>query len=220
MLPASPYREEAFEIAAHFTAAGEISGDFYDWYRTRDGKVTLSLGDVMGKGVPASLMMATARAALRAVEGVEPLERGLSQAAAVMAAALEVNGAYVTVFHCTYEPSTGELAYVDAGHGHARILRGDSAHEALSARGAPIGMFPDTRYIVGSAKLEPGDTLVLFSDGLLYLRPDLAVKEVQLPNEARQARSAQEMVNVLAQGAGDSPLTDDVTVLALRRLPA
>ena len=220
MLPASPYREDGFEIAAHFTAAREISGDFYDWYRTRDGRLTVSLGDVMGKGVPASLMMATARAALRGVEGVEPLERGVAQAAAVMAAALEVNDAYVTLFHCTFDPRTGDLAYVDAGHGHARILRGEHAHEVLAERGAPIGMFPDTTYVAGSARLEPGDALIVFSDGLLHLHPDLAVKEVPLPNEARRAASAQQMVDVLAEGAGDSAPADDVTVLALKRLPA
>jgi DNA-binding NtrC family response regulator len=51
MLPSSPFREDGFEIAAHFTAAREISGDFYDWYRWADGRVTLTLGDVMGKGL-------------------------------------------------------------------------------------------------------------------------------------------------------------------------
>ncbi len=124
MLPPTPYKENGFEVAAHFTAAREISGDFYDWYRATDGRLTVTLGDVMGKGLPASLMMATARAALRGVAGVEPLEAGIKQAAAVMSAALEVNHAYVTVFHCTFDPRTGEVEYVDAGHGHARLLRG------------------------------------------------------------------------------------------------
>ena len=54
MLPRSPFQEDGFELAAHFTAAREISGDFYDWYRWSDGRVTLSLGDVMGKGMPAA----------------------------------------------------------------------------------------------------------------------------------------------------------------------
>src|SRR5439155_81106 len=79
---------------------------------------------VMGKGLAASLMMATARAALRGAAGVEPLEAGVKQAAGVMSAALEVNHAYVTVFHCTFDPDSGDVDYVDAGHGHARLLRG------------------------------------------------------------------------------------------------
>jgi serine phosphatase RsbU (regulator of sigma subunit) len=218
MLPASPFKEDGFEIAAHFTAAREISGDFYDWYRSTDGRVTFTLGDVMGKGLQASLMMATARAALRGVAGVEPLEAGIKQAAGVMNAALEVNHAYVTVFHCSFDPRSGELAYVDAGHGHARLLRGATSQELLPQRSAPIGIFPDTQFVGGRIALNPGDSLVVFSDGLLDLRPDLATKEVQLPYEARRAATAQEMVDILAQGAREKDLFDDVTVLALKRL--
>lgn len=218
MLPSSPFKEEGFEIAAHFTAAREISGDFYDWYRWTDGRITLTLGDVMGKGLTASLMMATARAALRGVAGVEPLEAGIKQAATVMTAALEVNHAYVTVFHCTYDPRSGSLEYVDAGHGHARLLRGATGQELLPQRSAPIGIFPDTKFASGSVVLNPGDSLVVFSDGLLDLRPDLATKDVQLPYEARRAPSAQEMVDILAHGAPDRELFDDVTVVALKRL--
>jgi phosphoserine phosphatase RsbU/P len=218
MLPPSPFREDGFEVAAHFTAAREMSGDFYDWYRGGDGLVTLSLGDVMGKGLIASLMMATARAALRGVAGVEPLDAGIKQAESVMSQALEVNDAYVTLFHCTFDPKTGDLVYVDAGHGHARLLRDGTAQELLLRRSAPIGMFPDTRYVSGRVTLNPGDSLVVFSDGLLDLRPDLATKEVQLPGDVRRAGSAQEMVEILARGARDRALADDVTVLALRRL--
>lgn len=218
MMPASPYRGDGFEIAAHFQAAREISGDFYDWYATRDGKVTLSLGDVMGKGLPASLMMATARAALRGVEGVEPLEAAVEQAAAVMSPALSVNDAYVTAFHCRFDPRSGEVEYVDAGHGHARVVRAGGGQELLSARSAPIGMFPDTRFAGGRVTLERGDTLVVFSDGLLEFRPDLGPRDVQLPYDASHAADARGMVDALARGAAGRELADDVTVLALRRI--
>lgn len=218
MLPPSPLKGEGFEVAAHFTASREISGDFYDWYRSPNGLLTLSLGDVMGKGLIASLMMATARAALRGVAGVEPLDEGVTQAASVMSTALEVNDAYVTLFHFTFDPKSGSVAYVDAGHGHARLLRGTNGQELLPQRSAPVGLLPGTRFVSGRAALEPGDALVVFSDGLLDLRPDLATKEVQLPGEVRRAGSAQEMVELMARGARGKELADDVTVLALRRL--
>jgi len=218
MLPASPLKEDGFEVAAHLTPAREISGDFYDWYRATNGRLAVTLGDVMGKGLPASLMMATARAALRGASEVEPLEAGIKQAAGVMSAALEVNHAYVTVFHCKFDPRTGSVEYVDAGHGHARLLRGATGQELLPQRSAPIGIFPDTQFLVGRATLEPGDSLVVFSDGLLDLRPDLATKDVQLPSDARRAATAQEMVDILAHGAREKELFDDVTVLALKRL--
>ena len=218
MLPPSPLKADGFEVAAHFTASREISGDFYDWYSNGNGTIALSLGDVMGKGLIASLMMATARAALRGVAGVEPLEEAVRQAASVMSTALEVNDAYVTLFHGTFDPGSGILAYVDAGHGHARVLRGASGQELLPRRSAPIGMLPGTKFVSGHAVLEPGDSLVVFSDGLLDLRPDLATREVQLPGDVRRAAGAQEMVEILARGARDRVLSDDVTVLALRRL--
>jgi serine phosphatase RsbU (regulator of sigma subunit) len=218
MLPLSPLNEDGFELAAHFVASKEISGDFYDWYRQDNGGLIVTLGDVMGKGLSAALMMATARAALRGSAGMQELDAGIRRAGDVMAAALEVNHAYVTVFHSVYEPQSGELRYVDAGHGHARLLRGVTGQELLPVRSAPIGIFPDSQYPVGTVTMNPGDTLVVFSDGLLDLRPDLATKDVQLPYEARRAGTAQQLVDILAQGSKSRELFDDVTVLALRRL--
>ena len=90
---------------------------------------------------------------------------------------------------------------------------------AIAAAGlARLGLSVSRRLVAGRVSLEPGDSLVVFSDGLLDLRPDLATKEVQLPYEARRAGTAQEMVDILAHGGRDKELFDDVTVLALRRL--
>lgn len=218
MLPASPLRAAGFEVAAHFTPAREISGDFYDWHQPEPRFLAVTLGDVMGKGLPAAIMMATVRAALRGSSRQEDMEEGLALAAKVMATALEVNHAFVTLFHAIYDSETGDLRYVDAGHGYARLLRGVTGQEVLSERSAPIGIFPDSKFAIGNEHLDPGDTLVVFSDGLIDLRPDLATKDVPLPYGARRAASAQELVDILAEGALGRELFDDVTVLALRRL--
>ncbi len=218
MLPASPFKLNGFEVAAHFAAAREISGDFYDWYQPDPRFLAVTLGDVMGKGLPAAIMMATVRAALRGSARLEDMEEGVNLAARVMATALEVNHAYVTLFHGLFDCSNGELHYIDAGHGYARLLRGATGQEPLLERSAPIGIFPDSRFAVGKVTLDPGDTLVVFSDGLIELRPDLATRDVQLPYDARRASSAQELVDILAQGTKGRDLADDVTVLALRRL--
>jgi serine phosphatase RsbU (regulator of sigma subunit) len=146
------------------------------------------------------------------------MEEGVNLAAKVMATALEVNHAYVTLFHAVYDCESGDLHYIDAGHGYARLLRGSTGQDLLTQRSAPIGIFPDSKFSVGSAHLDPGDTLVVFSDGLIDLRPDLATKDVQLPYDARRAPNTQELVDILAQGSRSRELADDVTVLALRRL--
>ena len=98
------------------------------------------------------------------------------------------------------------------------MLSGATAQEMLTERSAPIGIFPDSKFAVVSAHLNRGDTLVVFSDGLIDLRPDLATRDVPLPYEARHAADIQDLVDILAQGAEARELTDDVTVLALRRL--
>lgn len=218
MLPASPLKGEGFEVAAHFTPAREISGDFYDWHQPDSRFVAVTLGDVMGKGLPAAIMMATVRAALRGSARLEDMEQGVYLAAKVMATALEVNHAYVTLFHGIFDRTNGDLHYIDAGHGYTRLLRGSTGQEMLTQRSAPIGIFPDSKFLVGTAHLDPGDTLVVFSDGLIDLRPDLATKDVHLPYDARRAPNVQEMVDILAQGSRSRELADDVTVLALRRL--
>ena len=218
LLPGSPLIGEGFEIAAFFAPASEISGDFFDWYRPDSNRLALTLGDVMGKGLPAAILMATVRAALRSSSQFADVAEGVARASDIMAAALEVNQAYVTVFHGIFDTGTGDLHYIDAGHGHARLLRGTGGQELLAVRGAPIGLLPDTEFSAGKVMLEPGDTLVVFSDGLLDLRPDLATKDVQLPYDARRAPTAQAMVDVLAAGARGRALPDDITVLALRRV--
>ena len=218
LLPVSPLIGEGFEVAAHFAPAREISGDFYDWYRLADGRLAVTLGDVMGKGLPAAILMATVRAALRSASGqAASVEAGVEMAAGVMAAALEINQAYVTLFHGLFDLSSGELQYIDAGHGHARLVRAAGRQELLSHRGAPIGLLTENTLVPGRVTLNQGDTLVVFSDGLLDLRPDLATKEVPLPVDARRAASVQGMVDILASGSRDRDLPDDVTVLALRR---
>ncbi|TMD90358.1 MAG: fused response regulator/phosphatase [Chloroflexi bacterium] len=218
MLPVSPLRGQGFEVAAHFTPAREISGDFYDWHQPEPRLIAITLGDVMGKGLPAAIMMATVRAALRSSARLADMEEGVHLAAKVMATALEVNHAYVTLFHAVYDSETGDLNYIDAGHGWTRLLRGSAGQDMLTERSAPIGIFPDTKFTVGTAHLNPGDTLLVFSDGLLDLRPDLGTKDVPLPYDARRAPNVQELVDILAQGSRSRELMDDVTVLALRRL--
>ena len=219
LLPASPMIGEGFEAAAHFAPAREISGDFYDWYPLDQGRLAVTLGDVMGKGLPAAILMATVRAALRSASAqAASVEEGVKMAAGVMASALEINQAYVTLFHGLFDASTGELQYIDAGHGHARLVRGEGGQELLSQRGAPIGLLPENSFVPGKITLNRGDTLVVFSDGLLDLRPDLATKDVPLPVSARRAPHAQGMVDILAAGSRDRDLPDDVTVLALRRI--
>ena len=237
-VPALP----GFELAARCVPAREVGGDFYDWQELAPGLVTLTLGDVMGKGMAAALLMATVRAALRAIarQGVlaannpttavrEPdlaqsrsfvtlFHAQLVQAAAV---ALEPDltraGSFATLFQAQLTVADRRLAYVDAGHGCVFLRRADGRVEALRPRGLPLGVLAEATYQEGSVTLWPGDALVVYSDGLLDARPELGLTHVLLADQLAGAASAQAMVDRLVALPGLSgPPSDDLTVLVLR----
>src|SRR4029079_9131237 len=110
-----------------------------------------------GKGMPAALLMATVRAALRSVAGQHAPARALALAAAAIQADLEASGSFVTLFHAQLNASTGRLAFVDAGHGHVFLRRAEGLVTQLEPRGMPLGVLAEEAYQEGSAMLAPGD---------------------------------------------------------------
>src|SRR3712207_5257647 len=110
------------------------------------GFLTLTLGDVMGKGMPAALLMATARAALEAVARHSPPAAAIQTVSAALERDLERSGSFITLFHAEADVATRCLEYVDAGHGHAFLARADGSVEALGPRGLPLGVLPEHGY--------------------------------------------------------------------------
>ena len=216
LLPLTLPRLPGFDLAAHCLPAHEVGGDFYDWQEVAPGTVALTVGDVMGKGMPAALLMATVRAALRA--GTQPGRPAATVAAA--AAALrddfERSGRFVTLFRAVVTLPQRRLDYVDAGHGYALLRRRAGAVESLGPRNLPLGVEASVPPIPGALVLEPGDTLVIYSDGL-----PAAVAGTLDPSEiGRQLDgigSAQEGVErLLALRTVEGPQDDDLTVVVLR----
>jgi phosphoserine phosphatase RsbU/P len=206
-------------LAGHCIPARQVGGDFFDWYASA-GLIWLTVGDVMGKGMPAALEMATVRATLRAGTPNRSPAAALNLAQAVLGEELGHRDSYVTLLHAVYEPATGRLAYVDAGHGHALIRRADGRTERLGRRSFPLGMPFATDFEEGQAWLAAEDALILYSDGLVDAVPgfDVATAGDFLDG----ARSAGEMVERLLALAADSrspasvTLEDDLTVVVLR----
>jgi serine phosphatase RsbU (regulator of sigma subunit) len=206
------------DVAARCLPARQVGGDFFDWHEPAPGVLTLTLGDVMGKGLSAALLMATVRAALGTADGRGSPALTLDAVAAATHPVLERAGAFVTLFHARAEAATARVAYADAGHGHAFVRRAGGAVEGLPARGLPLGVLPGERYPAGALDLDPGDALVLYSDGLLDARPDLALGPVALAARLDGAASAAEIVDRLTALADTSQdLPDDLTVVVLRR---
>jgi phosphoserine phosphatase RsbU/P len=221
LLPRDAPSLSGFELAARCVPAREVGGDFYDWQLAEPGVLSFSLGDVMGKGMAAALLMTTVRAALRAV--IRQNMPGSTVAAAGAALLPDLNrvDSYVTLFHGRLDLATRRLRYVDAGHGHVFLHDAHRPATGLEPRGLPIGIsfgLPlEPNYSEGSLVFHPGDALVLYSDGVIDARTDVSFDRASLSAALRGLTSAQAMVDrlVALTRVGETPL-DDVTILVLR----
>ena len=217
LLPREAPALPGFELAACCVPAREVGGDFYDWQEVGPGVLSLSVGDVMGKGMAAALLMTTVRASLRGLAQLNLPAAALNLLRRALEADLERTGSFVTLFHARLESGARRLAYADAGHGHAFVLRADGTLELLPVRGMPVGFPARQEYQEGVIEFRPGDALVIYSDGLVEARPGEEVAPAALAERLRGASSAAEMVNRLAdQAALTGPPEDDLTVVVLR----
>lgn len=206
-----------FQLAARCHSANEVGGDFYDWYEPSPGLLTLSLGDVAGKGMPAALLMAMVRSVMRAVVRQSPPAEAMHYVTAALSDDLEHADQYVTLFLGQLEVATRELTYTDAGHGHSFVRRTDGRVDLLPERGLPLGIsFHQRSYQNGRLTLLPGDALVIYSDGLVDADPERDITPVSLARALDGATSAQQMVDrLMAVPALEGAPPDDLTVMVL-----
>jgi serine phosphatase RsbU (regulator of sigma subunit) len=219
LLPRVPPRIPGFDIAARCLPAREVGGDFYDWQSHPDGTVSLTLGDVMGKGMPAALLMATVRAALRTAAPDHSPAATLDTVKRALTSDLDGTGAFVTLFHAVLHPAQGELRFADAGHGLAVLLTAAGDVQPLGLTGLPMGIDDAATSSGGCVVPAPGDAIVICSDGIVESIPDLETALAPLKNTAaadrRSAGGILAQVFRVAQGQGTAG--DDRTALVIRR---
>src|SRR5436190_14740855 len=146
LLPPSHPRIPGFEVAAMCLPAREVGGDFYDWQQLPSGKLSLTVGDVMGKGISAALLMATTRAVLRALITENSPVDAVQRTARALDSDLTRSGAFVTLFHCQLDINSGKVRFVDAGHGYVVLRRADGSVEEMQPWGLPLGVDSTERY--------------------------------------------------------------------------
>ena len=173
LLPVEHPPLAGFEIGARCLPARAVGGDFYDWQQLPVGTLSLTVGDVMGKGMSAALLMATVRAVIRAMVSHHGPAAAVQHTATSLDGDLARSGSFVTLFHAQLNIVTGELRYVDAGHGQVFLRRANGTIESLLPWGLPLGVLTTEHYDEGSVTMDPGDLLVIYSDGLTEARPDL-----------------------------------------------
>ncbi len=216
LLPRQMPRLPGFTLAARCIPARQVGGDFYDWHSPGPGLLNLTFGDVMGKGMPAALLMTTVRAVMRSVGRQTPPLVNLRYALTALDSDLNHARAFVTMFHAQLDLVSRRLTFIDAGHGLVFVRRAGGEVETLSPRGVPLGVPSREPYAQGEVELHPGDALILFSDGLLDTWPALADNHLILAELLSDDVQAQAMVErILALPALVGSVIDDLTVVAL-----
>lgn len=223
LLPSPLADLPGYSIATLFEPAYAVGGDFWDHYRRTRG-LTITVADVMGKGLGASLLAANVRSALRAasrtsdrVVGDFDLRTEVASVAEQLSDDLARTGTFVTLFHANLEMASGRLVYVDAGHGIAGLVRAGGVEvEVFGSEDLPMGINDDADWSSREVTMQPGDMLVIASDGLLDLFGDTAVVSDAF-EFCRQYGSPTELCSAVEELGRGRLSSDDVTVIALRR---
>lgn len=203
-----------YTIAAALIPKGRMSGDYYD-LTVIDGRLRITVVDVMGKGLGPALVASGIRGSLR-TGPQRPLTDALTEVDCLLDDTVGELGLFATAAHADLDPVTGEIELVDAGHGLSFIVSPDGTWLQLRSTQLPLGMGEPEGRTSTFAELQPGDTFLCCSDGLLdVLDPDDPFSQVERAiNTLGPEGSVQAAIRLATT---DKRATDDVTVIAIRR---
>ncbi|MGF1633092.1 MAG: SpoIIE family protein phosphatase [Phycisphaerae bacterium] len=225
MMPAEPPKLAGFDFATAYLPRYDLGGDFYDFIPLANNNLGLAVGDVSGKGLPASLIMASARAALRAqVDNVYYIYEAIRRLNVMLCRDTKPEE-FVTLFYGVLDGNTRRLTYVSAGHPPGLLLR-DGQIEELESPNMILGVDESEGYTQDILDLKPGDVLLLYSDGAM----DAANFAGDMYGSARLAEALKHAVTLgttaevicdhllwdLRRFVGMSNRTDDITMIVLR----
>ncbi len=224
LLPSDPPELERFEVAALSISSKQVGGDYYDFLR-RGPYLAIAVADVSGKGFPASLLMATLQASLRSNMGRMEYPAELVATLNDMMCEATTEDKFATLFYGCLDMDTSVLSYTNAGHVFPAFIRSGGRAEVLDYSGLILGVLPGFKYERFELALEPGDTLVVVSDGVTEatndegefygeerLNPLLATLHGRRAHEVRDA-----IIESVKEFSGPKGAGDDVTILVLRR---
>ena len=213
-----------WDIAYHYQAAGPVSGDYCDLIQGDAGETYFLVGDVAGHGVAAAMLMSHLSASLRTLISIGlPLNQLMERASRVFCES--TLAAHYATLVCARASSSGEIEVCNAGHPPPLVIR-KGGITRLDATGLPIGLFCSERFSSETVRLEPGETLLLYTDGVLEAQNSsgaefgidrlvaLAASGLTLEPKA----VVDTCVGHLASFRGTPASTDDLTIMAVRRL--
>jgi len=218
LLPQEAVRLNDYDVAGAFRPTRSVGGDFYDWYQTPDG-MHLTVADAMGKGMGAALIAATVRAVMRSVADTPAIDAAFGSASATITSDLDQSGSFVTMFHARLDSASGKLSYIDAGHGLGLHVPAEGPARRLVSAGPPVGILDDQQWPAAELVLEPGDSLVIVSDGVLDAHDSLEDFIRNVERAARSEGTSEEVCAALLELAPAATAEDDVTAVVVRRRP-
>ncbi|MCG8460883.1 MAG: SpoIIE family protein phosphatase [Holophagales bacterium] len=224
LLPNAMPEVDGAEVLGWNRPARQVGGDYFGFQALPDGRHTLVVGDVTGKGMPAALLVSTLHSALRLLlEGmdlgpdlVERLNRHTHEASS--------SNKFITMILACFDPAQGRLAYLNAGHNPGVLIRADGAVEELTSGGLPLGLLPMGKYQAGELKLDPSDLVCLYSDGITECEaPDdeqfgleRLIELLAADREKPLAEIREHIDREMLAWAAGQPQGDDQTVVLLR----
>jgi sigma-B regulation protein RsbU (phosphoserine phosphatase) len=166
LLPQSIPQIAGFQIAASSRSSQAVSGDYFDVLQLGEEKLALAIADVIGKGVPAALLMSNVQATVRALTGPSTGPRELAAKLNRSVLRNTVRGKFVTFFYGVLDSRAGTFTYTNAGHCAPILVRLSGEAIRLETGGAVLGVFSEWSYEQAEIELRPGDRLLLFTDGI------------------------------------------------------
>jgi phosphoserine phosphatase RsbU/P len=225
MLPTGTYSAGDADICGVTRPANTVGGDFYDVLPMRDGRVIVTIGDVAGKGSPAALLMALLLAVLRTLVDEELEARELMVRLNRQICRHSPASRFITLFYAVYTPGSGALTYVNAGQNPPLLRRADGSIHRLGGTGVALGMFEGSTFGAMETSVQPGDLLVMYSDGITEAESPAGEpfeesgleRLVAARGSDAPAELAPAILHAVEAHARDSRFTDDLTVLILKR---
>ncbi|WP_455630278.1 PP2C family protein-serine/threonine phosphatase [Parabacteroides sp.] len=224
--PPFPELEKTLDIYASMTPAKDIGGDFYDFFRINEDKIGFVMADVSGKGIPAALFMAVSNTLLRSVAmSMETTNECMDEVNRLLCKA-SVNSMFVTMFYGILNHKTGDIDFTNAGHNPAYVLRSNGDVEKVPQHANFVaGGLEGFVYKNDTTHLEPGETIVLYTDGVTeaFNAENKPFDEERLEDSLAElyyedAKTIiEEVHNDLSDFIGDTTQSDDITMLVIKR---
>jgi serine phosphatase RsbU (regulator of sigma subunit) len=231
LLPGAPLQIPGYQIAYTTRPANTVAGDYYDVIlrpgrSLSDDRILFVVADVAGKSIPAAMLMATFQASLRTLStsgvGLAELVAGVNS----YACSNSTGGVrFTTAFIAELDAATGDIVYINAGHNVPILRRKSGTLERLEVGGIPVGIFAGSPYQVGTTRLEGGDWLVIFTDGVVeavngrdeeYGEANL-IRLLDRGAESAPVELLGSLLTELGRHIGNTPQHDDITCLLLKR---